>query len=161
MKNMRLYILLIAITVCAVPAFGQYQQLREISADDGSTGGGWTDSGTYATGSYLDNPCTSWYDQVWVNYNVYLDQEGKNVDNGERVIFNENTTMGGAAYAASGKSTTDVTYKQQAYTIRKYYKVNTGDMFHVVTVIDFDPGSNTSYVSLETACGNGLPDSPE
>ena len=49
----------------------------------------------------------------------------------------------------------------QPFTLRKYHKVNTADAFHVVTVIDYDPASNQAYVSTETACGNGMPDSAQ
>ena len=49
----------------------------------------------------------------------------------------------------------------EAFTLRQYHKVNTYDNFHVVTVINFDPAARYTGVTVETACGNGLPDSAQ
>jgi hypothetical protein len=37
--------------------------------------------------------------------------------------------------------------------------MNTPDQFHVITVVTFDPASQTTTLSLDSACGNGMPDS--
>ena len=63
-------------------------------------------------------------------------------------------------YATTGSGSADVGYSQ-AFSQRMYHKVNTTDNFHVVTVINFNPATKTMSLSLETACGNGLPDSAE
>lgn len=150
--NFRTWILLLAVTILSVPAFAQrYFEEREILQDDG--GGSYS----YDLDNYLDNPCTYYYDQVWVDYNVLLEQAVAESNN--RVIFDEMTQMAGG-YSATGRTTSDVTYAAP-FTLRKYHKVNTGDMFHVVTVIDYYPSTKTSNVYIETACGNGMPDSAQ
>ena len=158
----RNWMLLIALIVIAVPTFAQYEVMRDVAYDDGGGGGGevWADS--YAAGTYLDNPCTAVHDWVYVNYGVDLQQEAFTTKRGtERYIVAENMTMGGT-YKASGSSEADVDYMVQPFTVRQYHKVqSTYDNFHVVTVIDYDPASRQSYVTLETACGNGMPDSAQ
>ncbi len=154
--KLRLWILLVIVTVCAIPAFGQFQQIREIGAEDG--GGGWSGSSTYNNGQYMDNPCTAVQDWVWVNYQAYVD--GAQFEEGvDRYLFDESTTVAGA-YSATGSSSSDVAYSQQV-SLRKYHKVNTADNFHVVTVITFNPATKTPVVTVETACGDGSPDSKE
>ena len=158
--NARIAIFFAAVALFAVPSFAQMDVYpREVSTEDGG-GGGWSDSGTYSLGEYVDNPCTALQDWVWVTYDVSLYQEGELLGSSERVLFAESTTVSGD-YSAAGSSESDVVYKQQPYTLRKYYKVNTWDDFHLVTVIDFDPATNYTTVTKETACGNGMPDSAQ
>ena len=146
----RIWILLAVVTVFSVPAFAQrYYYDDVISPESGGA--------TYDLDNYLDNPCTSYYDRVWVDYSVYLEQAYS--DANDQFTFNETTTVGGA-YNASGQTTSDIAYTAP-FTLRKYHKVNTNDNFHVVTVIDFYPSTRTTYVSIETACGNGMPDSTQ
>ena len=153
--KLRLWILLVIVAVCAIPAFGQFQQVREIGPEDG---GGWSGSSTYSNGQYMDNPCTAIQDWVWVNYQAYVD--GAQAEAGvDRYLFDESTTLAGA-YAATGSSSSDVEYWQQV-SLRKYHKVNTPDDFHVVTVITFNPATKTPVLTVETACGDGSPDSKE
>jgi len=106
----------------------------------------------------MDNPCTAIQDWVWVNYSTYASglQTAAGVD---RYQLSENTSMSGT-YATSGSGSADVAYSQ-TFSQRMYHKVNTPDNFHVVTVITFNPGSKAMTLSLETACGNGMPDSTE
>jgi hypothetical protein len=153
--NTRITILLIVMAAFAVPSFGQrYYEEAIIEPNDGG-------GASYDLGTYLDNPCTAVYDWVFVDYNVYLEQDAVQLGAGSnRYLFDESTSMGGA-YAATGASRSDVTYMTQPFTLRKYHKVNTNDAFHVVTVIDYDPASQQTYVSIETACGNGMPDSAQ
>jgi hypothetical protein len=153
--KLRLTLLFVAVALFALPSFAQrYFVEREINTDDT----GWSGGTSVSTGQYLDNPCTAVQDFVYVNYSAYADgyQESANSD---RFIFDESTTMSGS-YAASGTSQSDVGYLQ-SYSVRKYYKVNTYDDFHVVTVINFDPVYKTTTLTLETACGNGMPDSSQ
>lgn len=153
--KIRIGILLVVMAVFAVPSFAQrFFQEREITGEDG----GWSGESSYSSGQYLDNPCTAVSDLVWVNYAAYVQgaQEAAGVD---RYFFNENTNVGGM-YAASGSAETDVAYAQPL-AIRNYYKVNTADNFHVVTVVNFDPAAQYTWVTVETACGNGMPDSQE
>lgn len=88
-----------------------------------------------------------------------------------QIVADDGTTTEGAwagstsypvsgSYAAAGSSLSDVAYASPV-SIRKDYKVNTADDFHVVTVINFDPVALTTTVTVETACGNGTPDSKE
>ncbi|HEX6100037.1 MAG TPA: hypothetical protein VF432_27240 [Thermoanaerobaculia bacterium] len=157
--TLRTWILLTVVAVFALPAFAQRYYQDEVIT--GETGGGWSGEISYATGQYLDNPCTAVVDWVWVSYGVDLYQEGQALATGnQRVLFDEQTSMSGA-YSTAGASQSDVEYMPQPYTLRKYHKVNTYDNFHVVTVIDFDPATRQSTVSLETACGNGMPDSSQ
>ncbi|HEX6100036.1 MAG TPA: hypothetical protein VF432_27235 [Thermoanaerobaculia bacterium] len=148
--NRKMMMLFLALAVLAVPALAATITPREISTVE-------TAESTHDLGRYLDNPCTAVIDRIWVNYSVYLQQEFYD-DNG-RYIFAEDTAMGGT-YAASGTSKTDVAY-QSPLQIRKYHKVNTNDNFHVVTVIEFNPATRYTSVVVETACGNGMPDSKE
>ena len=153
--KLRLWILLAIVALCAVPAFGQFYYGRELSEDGG---GGWAGSSTYDKGQYLDNPCTAVQDWVWVNYQAYVD--GAQAEAGlDRYVFDERTTLAGA-YAAAGTSSSDVEYWQQV-SLRQYHKVNTPDNFHVVTVITFNPATKTPVLTVETACGDGSPDSKE
>lgn len=153
--KLRLWILLVLLAVCAMPAFGQYQVNEVIGSDDG---GGWSGSSAYEQGQYLDNPCTAVQDWMWVNYQAYVD--GEQTEAGvNRYLFDESTTLAGA-YAAKGSSSDDVEYWQQV-SLRKYHKVNTPDNFHVVTVITFNPATKAPVLSVETACGDGSPDSKE
>ncbi|HEX6083572.1 MAG TPA: hypothetical protein VF266_03545 [Thermoanaerobaculia bacterium] len=165
----RTWMFLILLT-CATAAFGQ-TGAPATQEDDGSTperqmcidcdlnsGGGWSGGSSYDAGRYVDNPCTSWQDLVWINYQAYAN--GVQPDAGvNRYQFNESTTMSGT-YATSGTSNSDVAYKT-AYTTRHYHKVNTSDNFHVVTVINFDPASRYTSVTMETACGDGTPSSAQ
>lgn len=154
--KLRLWLLLVIVAVCAVPAFGQFQLNREINPEDG--GGGWSGSSVYDNGQYLDNPCTPTLDWVWVNYQAYVD--GAQAEAGsDRFLFGETTNMAGT-YSASGSSSSDVAYSQEV-SLRSYHKVNTPDDFHIVTVITFDPATKAPVLSVETACGNGMPDSKE
>lgn len=163
MKN-RISILLLIVAACAVPMFGQTFQ----ADDDGATteqrcidcdlsgGGGWSGSSSYEEGQYMDNPCTAVQDWVWVNYSAYASglQTQADVD---RYQLSENTTMSGT-YAATGSANSDVGYGA-TFSQRMYHKVNTPDDFHVVTVVTFNPGTKTMTLSVERACGNGMPDS--
>jgi hypothetical protein len=156
--NVRILTLLfVGALLVSVPAFGQFQQLREISNEDGG-GGGWYDSRSYEQGQYMDNPCTAIQDWVWVNYSAYV--EGAQKEEGlNDYLVSESTSMGGM-YAASGSAQADVGYSG-AFSVRNYYKVNTSDNFHVVTVATLDPYSKTTSIAVETACGDGTPDSKE
>lgn len=161
-------ILFAALAVVAVPSFGSdeagmnsYQMLRPVEPIEEPGYGEpvyWYDS--YDTGTYLDNPCTAVQDWVYVDYNVYLSQEAYQSGTSDRYLFDESTYMGGG-YATTGSTQADVGYKMQPFTLRQYHKVNTYDDFHVVTVIDFDPASLQSYMSIETACGDGTPASAQ
>lgn len=154
--NKRIWILFVALAVLTVPAFGQFHQIREI--DNEESPGGWSGVSTVSNGNYLDNPCTATQDWVWVDYSAWVEgtQAAAGVD---RYLFDESTSMNGM-YAAKGGSQTDVAYAEPV-ELRQYHKVNTSDNFHVVTVINFDPASRSTYVTMETACGNGMPDSPQ
>lgn len=153
--NTRFSILLVAMVLLTIPASAQlYTEQRMIENDEGA----WSGGATYDNGQYMDNPCTAIQDLVWVNYSAYVD--GAQAEAGlHQYRFSEGTTMDGA-YAASGTSFSDVGYAAPV-SLRKYHKVNTADQFHVVTVIYFDPGAQTTSLSIETACGNGMPDSQE
>jgi hypothetical protein len=156
--KLRLWLLLVVVALFAVPSFAQlqYQQLRSIDSDPDT--GGWSGVSSSRTGMYLDNPCTAVQDLVYVDYSAYV--EGLQTEQGgDRFVFDESTTVSGS-YSASGTSQSDVGYLPP-YSLRKYYKVNTYDDFHVVTVINFDPSYKTTNVTVETACGNGMPDSKE
>jgi hypothetical protein len=162
----RIWILLVVLAAFAVPSFAQYDdaqydRFREIEQpiDDGG-GFGIASVETLDAATYLDNPCTAAYDWVYVDYSVYLEQESMQTAIGDRYLFDENTSVGGS-YAAAGASRSDVMYKAEPFTLRQYHKVNTPDAFHVVTVIDYDPIYQQTYLSIETACGNGMPDSAQ
>ncbi|HYC88187.1 MAG TPA: hypothetical protein VEO54_03175 [Thermoanaerobaculia bacterium] len=147
--------LLFAVTAFALPSFAQFYP-RQIARETPEEG--WSGETTYEQGQYLDNPCTAIQDWVWVNYSAYASgtQEQAGVN---RFLFNENTSMGGM-YAASGASDADIAYGSPVST-RHYHKVNTSDNFHVVTVINFNPATQAMTLALETACGNGMPDSAQ
>lgn len=165
MKN-KIWMLLVIVAVCAVPAFGQVRAeedepvtTNQKCIDCEPTGGsGWSGGSSYEQGQYLDNPCTSYQDWVWVNYAAYASglQTQAGVD---RYQLSENTNMSGA-YATSGAANSDVAYSQ-TFSQRMYHKVNTPDNFHVVTVITFNPATKSMSLSLETACGDGMPDSAQ
>ena len=140
------------LVLAALPAAGQFYETREITAEDGGS--------SYSLGTYMDNPCTATQDYVLVDYEVYLYQEFMQASSGQRFYFDDTTTMGSSQYAASGSATNDVAYGVP-FTVRNYYKVNTYDNFHVVTVIDFDPATRQTSVSVETACGDGTPNSAQ
>lgn len=152
----RMWMLFVLAALSAVPSFAQIQPRRiyeEPVQEDA-----WSGSSTYSTGKHLDNPCTMVQDLYWVDYAAYA--EGAQVEAGvSRWVFTEDTTMGGA-YAASGTSSADVGYAG-AFSVRKYHKVNTSDAFHIVTVINFNPATKITTLTLETACGNGMPDSQQ
>ncbi len=156
MKNMKIWILLAALAIIAVPSFGQnYQLQREITAEDGG-GGGWYDVAYADSGQYVDNPCTATADWVLVSYSMYV--EGEQFMAGvDRYQFDESTTISGT-YSGSGSSSSDVAYAQPV-EMRYYTKMNNVDNFHVITVVSFDPASQTTTLSLDSACGNGMPDS--
>jgi hypothetical protein len=153
----RMWLLLIAVALFAMPCFAQFNMEREISPED--SGGAWSGSTSYSNGQYLDNPCTAVQDFVWVDFSAYVNglQPEEGVD---RYQLAETTTMSGTMYSASGSSQADVAYSP-AFSVRQYHKVNTYDNFHVVTVLTFNPMYKTTTVSVETACGNGMPDSPQ
>lgn len=150
------FICLVAVAVLAVPSFAAVPRLGGTP----DTTDVWSETDSYDLDTYMDNPCTAVFDSVWVDYTVDLTKKGQTTSSGERVSFNERTIMSGTFYAASGATISDVTYSER-FTIRKYHKVNTSDQFHVVTVIDFDPAKRRTTVSVEKACGDGLPDSAE
>ena len=153
----RILIVLVAVTLFAVPSFAQrFYDDREITADDGS----FSDSSSYQNGGYLDNPCTATVDWVWVDYSASVYYEGWQTDTGQAPVFFDETTSMGGAYATYGSSQAEVA-AQQPYSLRQYHKVNTPDNFHVVTVITYDPASRGTTITRETACGNGMPDSIE
>lgn len=154
--NKRNWLLLAALTLFAIPSFAQVQPRQLMVDREVDDGGGWSGSTTVQQGRYLDNPCTAVQDLVWVNYEAYAD--GLQPEDGvQRYQFAENTSMAGS-YAASGTSDADIAYGT-TFSTRKYHKVNTPDDFHVVTVITFNPVTEAMTLTLETACGNGLPDS--
>ena len=159
----RILLLLITAAVIAVPSFAQshvyyYPTVIE-PADDG--GGAWSGDYDYGTGIYLDNPCTMIQDWVYVSYDVYLEQIGMKMAGSDRYRITETTSMAGS-YSASGTSSADVTYTGKAFSTREYHKVtSTYDEFHVVTVINVDPATQETTVDIETACGNGMPDSKQ
>jgi hypothetical protein len=158
--NTRIWLLCAVLAAFAVPSYAQFydrEVLREVDENDGG-GGGWTGTATYQQGRYLENPCTAVQDFVWVDYSAYLEGQQK-MAGFDRYIFDESTTMGGM-YSANGSAQADVTYGSPV-AIRNYYKVNTADNFHVVTVINFDPASQYTSLTVETACGDGSPDSKE
>ena len=154
--KIRISILLFAMAMLAVPSYAQFYMEERLDPEGG--GGGWSGESAYSNGQYLDNPCTDVQDWVWVDYSAYVQgaQETAGID---QYFFNESTTMGGM-YAASGASEFDVGYSAE-FAVRKYHKVNTPDNFHVVTVVNFNPGSKYTWVTVETACGNGMPDSAQ
>ena len=157
MNNIRIFIFSLVVAVFAVPAFAQtqYQMMRPAEEIES---GGWAADTSYNQGQYLQNPCTAVDDWVWVNYAAYV--AGAQKEAGvNRYLFDESTTVGGA-YAASGASQSDVAYAS-TLALRQYHKVNTPDNFHVVTVINFSPATKATTVTVETACGNGMPDSKE
>ncbi|MEA2462442.1 MAG: hypothetical protein QOJ98_189 [Acidobacteriota bacterium] len=155
----RILILFIAMAAFAIPSFAQRYYLDEPIGGDAP--GAYSGDYNYGVGAYLDNPCTAVQDWVYVNYSVYLEQEGVKVSGADRYLLAETMSLAGS-YSAAGTSTADVTYTGMAFTTRQYHKVtSTYDNFHVVTVINVDPATQQTTVSLETACGNGLPDSPQ
>ncbi len=158
MKN-RLRLLLAAAALFALPVLAQQDIEPERFPDESpSVEAGWSGIDSYSTGQYLDNPCTAIQDWVWVDYAAYVEglQPAKGIDT---YLFDESTQMSGM-YAASGASSANVGYGKTV-SMRQYYKVNTGDAFHVVTVVTFDPAAQTTTLSLETACGDGSPASKE
>jgi hypothetical protein len=167
MKN-RIWILLIIVAACAVPTFGQtakpaYDEggvtANQMCIDcDPGGGGGWSGSSTYDEGQYMDNPCTAVLDRVWVTYATFA--SGMQTDAGvDRYQISENTSMSGT-YATSGAASSDVGYGA-TFSQRMYHKVNTPDNFHVVTVVTFNPATKSFTLGVETACGNGMPDSAQ
>ena len=155
--KIRILMLLVVMAIFAVPSFAQYQVIEPVGDETGG-GGGWSGDYSFNQGYYLDNPCTSAYDAVFVDYAAYV--EGAQAEAGiDRYLLSEDTTMGGS-YTAAGSSLSDVAYSTP-FTLRKYHKVNTYDNFHVVTVIDFDPSTRYTTVNVETACGNGMPESAQ
>jgi hypothetical protein len=157
--KIRLLILLVT-ALLAVPSFAQARFYLDEPIQDGG-GGAWSGSYDYGTGAYLDNPCTAVQDWVYVNYSVFLEQEGINMAGSDRYKLAETMSMSGS-YSASGTSNADVTYTGRPFSTRQYHKVtSTYDNFHVVTVIDVDPVTQQTTMSIETACGNGMPDSPQ
>ena len=152
--NTRLSICLVVAAFLAVPSFAALIAPREM-AEVGAYSGDFD----YGTGVYLDNPCTSVQDWYYVNYDVYLNQTGTKLAGSDRYRLTETTSMAGS-YSASGTSNADITYTGKAFSTREYHKVtSTSDMFHVVTVINVDPATQQTTVAIETACGNGMPDS--
>ena len=115
---------------------------------------------SYSLGTYMDNPCTAYEDYVLVDYNVHLYHEEMQSGSSQRFYLDDTTNMGSSQYAAYGSVANDVAYSIP-FTVRNYYKVNTYDNFHVVTVIDFDPSTRSTSVSVETACGDGTPGSAQ
>jgi hypothetical protein len=157
--NTRTWILLAAVVLFALPSFAQRYYYDE--PIDGGDGGAYSGDYTYGTGVYLDNPCTAVQDWVYVNYSVYLEQQGLKMGTADRYLLAETMSLAGS-YSASGQSNADVTYTGKAFSTRQYHKVtSTYDNFHVVTVINVDPATQQTTVSLETACGNGMPDSAQ
>jgi hypothetical protein len=156
----RILFLMIAMMVFAVPSFAQYYYSEPI-IEDGGGGGAWSGAYDYGTGVYLDNPCTMIQDWVYVSYDVDLQQIGEKMAGSDRYKLTETTSMAGS-YSASGTSNADVTYTGKAFSTREYHKVtSTYDAFHVVTVINVDPATQETTVDIETACGNGMPDSAQ
>lgn len=150
----RIWLLCAVMTAFAVPSFAQ----RYVMEDAITVEEGWTETASYEEGQYLDNPCTSVVDYVWVNYSAYVESAQKEAGLDRYTLF-DSTTMGGT-YSASGTAQADVGYPA-SFSVRNYYKVNTPDNFHVVTVLTLDPASHYTSVAVETACGNGMPDSQE
>jgi hypothetical protein len=157
--NKRLWLLLVAVALFAVPMLAQQEIQPERVPDDSPTVEvGWYGIDSYSTGQYMDNPCTAIQDWVWVDYSAYV--EGQQPMKGmDTYLFDESTQMAGM-YAASGASSSNIDYSAPV-SLRQYYKVNTSDNFHVVTVITFDPVYQSTTLTVETACGDGSPDSKE
>jgi hypothetical protein len=155
--NKRILFLLIATAVLTVPAFGQHTMLRPITYEDGNhVEGGWYDVSSVDSGEYFDDPCTATADWTWVSYSLWVSGEQQGIG-ADRYLFDEATSMGGG-YSASGSSLTDVAYGQDV-EMRHYRKVNTYTNMHVVTVVRYNPATQSQTVHLETACGDGSPDS--
>jgi hypothetical protein len=155
----RILLLFISMAVLAVPSYAQFYQEEPVTRDDGGGGGSsWYAETSYRKGEYMDNPCTPTQEWIWVDYSAFVvgEQEEAGFD---RYLFSETTSVGGSL-TASGTSEADVAYGG-IFAVRKYHKVNTADNFHVVTVINFNPASQYTWVTLETACGNGMPDSAQ
>lgn len=152
--NIKPAILFAALTLFAFPSFAQfYSEPTIMPIDEGG--------GSYTLGTYMENPCTATEDWVLVDYYVDLYQQYTQTASGtQRSVIDDSTSMGSTQYAAYGTATNDVAYNVP-FTVRNYYKVNTYDNFHVVTVIDFDPGTRETIVSVETACGDGTPGSAQ
>ncbi|HEX6083574.1 MAG TPA: hypothetical protein VF266_03555 [Thermoanaerobaculia bacterium] len=153
--KLRLSLLCVVLGLFALPTFAQRYYLED-TIQPAETG--WAESASYNQGQYLDNPCTSWYDAIWVDYSAYVESAQKEAGVDRYTLF-ESTTMGGT-YKAAGAQEADIGYAG-AFSIRNYYKVNTSDNFHVVTVVSLDPASRYTSVTVETACGDGSPDSKE
>jgi hypothetical protein len=158
----RNWILFVALAVFAVPTFAQQYATQPYIEPDVYYGGE-----AYAVAMVMDNPCTAETDWIDVDYNVDIYQQLWQTSNGtNRVQLEENMAMDGRnqyGYAtyAYGWSKSDIAYGSQPVEDRKYHKVNTPDQFHVVTVIQVDPVTGEMKVSVETACGDGSPDSKE
>lgn len=153
--KLRLSLLCMMLGLFALPTFAQRYYMDDTIQPDT----GWAESASYNQGQYLDNPCTAAVDYVWVNYSAYVESAQKEAGV-DRYTLLDSTTVGGGMYSASGTKEADIGYPG-AFSIRNYYKVNTSDNFHVVTVVNLDPASRYTGVTVETACGNGMPDSKE
>ena len=159
----KIWILCVLMAVLALPSYAQYDGDRELMLDRPPDDTihvepVWSDTVVYSNGDYLDNPCTAEQDWIWVDYAAYVEAAQQEAGT-DRFNFFESTTMSGGM-AASGTSEADVAYGA-VFAVRKYHKVSTPDEFHVVTVINFDPAYQYTWVEMETACGNGMPDSAQ
>jgi hypothetical protein len=153
----RIILVFVAAAFLAAPSFAAVITPREPVED----GGAYSGSYDYGTGVYLDNPCTTVQDWYYVSYSAYVTQTGTKLAASDRYRITETTSLSGS-YSASGTSSADVTYTGKAFSTREYHKVTTTtDMFHVVTVINVDPATQQTTITLETACGNGMPDSKQ
>lgn len=156
----RTWILFVVLAVFAVPMFAQQYATQPYLQPEESY------PGSYELAMVMDNPCTAEVDWIDVDYNVDIYQQLWKTNGTNRVQLEENMAMDGRnqyGYAtyAYGWSKSDVAYGSQVFEDRKYHKVNTPDQFHVVTVIQVDPVTGEMKVSVETACGDGSPDSKE
>lgn len=152
--NIRIPLLLAVVTAMAVPSYAQKIVMDHRLVGDEP----YYAESSYSNGEYLDNPCTAVQDWVWVNYSAYVISAQEEAGRDD-YRFNESTNVDGT-YAASGASESNVGYSAQ-FAVRKYHKVNTPDDFHVVTIINFDPAARSTWITVETACGNGMPDSAQ
>lgn len=154
--KIKTWILLAALVLLAIPAMADDSQMLMQEEIAVTTDESW--GGSYEIGTYMENPCTAVEDWVLVDYNVFLEQG--TFDGVDRYIFDESASLSSSSYYANGTALSDVTYSTP-YTLRTYHKVNTADDFHVVTLVDFYPSTRETYVSVETACGDGTPSSSQ
>jgi hypothetical protein len=105
--KLRIWLLLVAVAVMAVPSYAQ-----RFNMDHGLVGDEpYYAESSYSNGEYLDNPCTAVQDWTWVNYSAYVisAQEEAGV---AHYRFNESTTVEGAYSASAAPSPTSGTARR-------------------------------------------------